>query len=113
MTSRLFSGRALAGLGFACAVALSALMIVPAMSEIAWAQDEAKSATVRPEIGKPLKAAQEAVLAKKYGEALAHLKEAEAISGKTPYEEGILEQLRLIAAVGGEEPATAAKAFAR
>jgi len=111
MTSRLFSGRALAGLGFACAVALSALMIVPAMSEIAWAQDEAKSATVRPEIGKPLKAAQEAVLAKKYGEALAHLKEAEAISGKTPYEEGILEQLRLIAAVGGEEPATAAKAF--
>lgn len=66
---------------------------------------------VRPEIGKPLQAAQQAIQSKNYAQALAKVKEAEAIAGRTPYEEGLIAQLRLIAAVGAGEPDTAAKAF--
>jgi predicted Zn-dependent protease len=49
--------------------------------------------------------------AKKYNEALARLKEADEVGNKTPYEEAIVEQLRLVAAIGAQEPATAAKAL--
>jgi hypothetical protein len=48
---------------------------------------------------------------RQYNEALASLKEADKIDNKTPYEEALLEQLRLVAAIGAQEPATAAKAF--
>lgn len=112
MKSRLFSGRALAGFGIACAVAFSSPVILQAVvGSAAYAEDEAKPGTVRPEIGKPLQEAKKALDAKKYGEALAHLKEADAVGNKTPFEEGLTEQLRLIAGIGGEEPATAAKAY--
>jgi hypothetical protein len=112
MKSRLFSGRALAGFGIACAVALSSPLILQAVvGSAAYAEDEAKPGTVRPEIGKPLQAAKAALDAKKYGEALTHLKEADAVGNKTPYEEALTEQLRLIAGIGGEEPGIAAKAY--
>ncbi|HMA51851.1 MAG TPA: hypothetical protein VKP60_18965, partial [Magnetospirillaceae bacterium] len=112
MKSRLFSGRALAGFGIACAVAITSPVILQAVvGSPAYAEDEAKPGTVSPEVGKPLQAAQAAIQAKKYGEALAKVKEADAVAKKSPYEEGLIEQLRLIAAVGGEEPATAAKAY--
>jgi len=112
MKSRLFSGRALAGFGIACAVAITSPVILQAVvGSAAYAEDEAKPGTVRPEIGKPLQAAKAALDAKKYGEALAKLKEADAVGNKTPYEEALTEQLRLIAGIGGEEPGVAAKAF--
>ena len=112
MKSRLFSGRALAGFGIACAVAISSPVILQAVvGSAAYAEDEAKPGTVRPEIGKPLQEAKKALDAKKYGEAITHLKEADAVGNKTPYEESLLEQLRLIAGIGAEEPAIAAKAY--
>lgn len=112
MKSRLFSGRALAGFGIACAVAVSSPLILQAVvGSAAYAEDEAKPGTVRPEVGKPLQAAKAAMDAKKYGEALAKLKEADAVANKTPYEEALTEQMRLIAGIGAEEPATAAKAY--
>jgi hypothetical protein len=112
MKSRLFSGRALAGFGVACAVALSSPLILQAVvGSPAYAEDEAKPGTVSPEVGKPLQAVQAALKEKKYGEALAKLKEVDAVAKKTPYEEGLIEQFRLIAAIGAEEPAAAAKAY--
>jgi hypothetical protein len=112
MKSRLFSGRALAGFGIACAVAITSPVILQAVvGSPAYAEDEAKPGTVSPEVGKPLQAAQAAIKEKKYGEALAKVKEADAVAKKSPYEEGLIEQLRLIAAIGGEEPAIAAKAY--
>jgi hypothetical protein len=112
MKSRLFSGRALAGFGIACAVAITSPVILQAVvGSPAHAEDEAKPGTVSPEVGKPLQAAQTAIKEKKYGEALAKVKEADAVAKKSPYEEGLIEQLRLIAAIGAEEPGTAAKAY--
>jgi hypothetical protein len=112
MKSRLFSSRVLAGFGIACAVAVTSPVILQAVvGSPAYAEDEAKPGTVSPEVGKPLQAAQAAIKEKKYSEALSKLKEADAVAKKTPYEEGLIEQLRLIAAVGGEEPGTAAKAY--
>jgi hypothetical protein len=42
---------------------------------------------------KPLKAAQDAMQAKKYSEALQHLKEAEGVSGKTPWDEHLINEM--------------------
>lgn len=110
MKSRLFSGRALAGFGIACAVALTSPVILQAVvGNPAYAADDENK--VSPELAKPLQAAQAAIKEKKYGEALAKLKEADGASKKSAYEQSIIEQLRLIAAVGGEEPAQAAKAY--
>ena len=67
--------------------------------------------TLRPEVGKPLQAAQELMKAQKYKEALAKVKEADAISGKTPYESFIIERMRGAAAAGAGETDTAVKAL--
>ena len=110
MKSRLFSGRTLAGIGIACAVAITSPVIMQAVvGSAAYAADDENK--VSPELAKPLQAAQAAIKEKKYGEALAKLKEADGASKKSAYEESIIEQLRLIAAVGGEEPGQAAKAY--
>jgi TolA-binding protein len=116
MTSPLFSSRTLGrfgmSVGLACAVALSAPILLQGLSTPAHAAEEdAKAGKVSPEIGKPLQAAQAALQAKKYSEALNHLKEADAVATKSAFEIGILEQLRLIAAIGAEEPGVAAKSY--
>ena len=67
--------------------------------------------TLRPEIGKPLQSAQELLKAQKPKEALAKIREADAVSGKTPYESSILERMRLAAAAGAGDGETAAKAL--
>ncbi len=110
MKSRLLSGRALASVGLACAVALSSPVIVQAVvGSAAYAADDENK--VSPEMAKPLQAAQTAVKEKKYGEAMAKLREADAISKKSAYEQSVIEQLRLNAAVGSDEPGLAAKAY--
>jgi hypothetical protein len=112
MKSRLFSGRALAGFGIACAVAVTSPVILQAViGSPAYAEDEAKPGTVSPEVGKPLQAAQAALKEKKYSEALAKLKEADAVAKKSDYEQGLIDQMRLIAAVSSDEPAIAAKSY--
>lgn len=67
--------------------------------------------TVRPELGEPVQAAQELVRAHKFKEALAKLREADKVAAKTDFEVKVLEQTRLIAATGADDPATAAAAF--
>jgi len=111
MISRLFSGRALAGFGVAFAVGLGSPSIVHGLAAPAHAEDEAKPGTVRPEVGKPLQAAKAALDAKKYAEALSHLHEAEGVANKTPFEEQLIAQMSLIAAIGSDQTALAAKSF--
>jgi hypothetical protein len=82
--------------------ALSAILIVAA----AHAQGG-----VRPELGKPLQAAQELIKAGKYREALAKVREADAIGGKSAGESLMVERMRLAAASGAGDADTAAKAF--
>jgi hypothetical protein len=66
---------------------------------------------LRPEVGKPMIAAQELVKAQKYKEALNKVHDAEAVSGRTPYENYIIERMRATAAAGAGDSETAAKAF--
>jgi hypothetical protein len=77
--------------------------------------DEAKetksSTTVRPEIGKPVQAAQEMLKAKKAKEALAKAREADAVPNKTPYETYVVQLTLGQAAGGAGDPAAAAAAL--
>ena len=67
--------------------------------------------TVRPEVGKPLQAAESLFKAKKYRDALAKVAQADAAAGKTAYETYMIQRTRgSIAAAAGDHD-TAAKAF--
>jgi len=67
--------------------------------------------TVRPEVGKPLQAAESLYKSKKYKDALAKVAEADAVAAKTPYETYMVQRTRgSIAAAAGDND-TAAKAF--
>ena len=66
---------------------------------------------VRPELGKPMQAAQELIKAGKFRDALAKVHEADAIGGKSAAENLLVERMRLAAASGAGDADTAAKAF--
>jgi hypothetical protein len=86
-------------------LAIAALLF--ALGSVAGAAEN----TVRPEVGKPLKAAEALLKAGKGREALAKVNEADAASNKTPYENLLIEQMRGSAAhAAGDYPA-AIKAF--
>jgi hypothetical protein len=82
---------------------LFALAAVPAAS---YAAD-----TLRPEVGKPLNAAQDLYRAHKYKDALAKIAQAAAVPGKTPYETYMVEEMRGAAAVAAGDSGTAAQAY--
>jgi tetratricopeptide (TPR) repeat protein len=67
--------------------------------------------SVRPEIGKPLQAAQELIKAGKYKEAMAKINDADAVPNKTAYESLILERMRGAAASGAGDTAAAIKSL--
>ena len=67
--------------------------------------------TVRPEIGKALQSANELIKAGKYKEALAKVRDADAVNGKTANESFVVERMRIAAASGAGEVDTAAKSF--
>jgi hypothetical protein len=71
----------------------------------------AQSEPVRAEIGKPLQAARELINAKKYNDALAKLREAEAVPKRTAYENFLIEQMRASAAVAAGNNEEAIKAL--
>ena len=70
-----------------------------------------KGDTVRPEVGKPLQAAQALVKARKGRDALAEVAKAEAVPNRTAYENFLIQQMRGSAAVLAGENETAIKAF--
>jgi hypothetical protein len=67
--------------------------------------------TLRPQVGKPLQAAQALMKEQKYREALEKIKEADAVDKKTPYEVSVIERMRGTAAASAGDLDTAAKAF--
>ena len=67
--------------------------------------------SVRPEVGKPLAQASELLRAGKAKEALAKLHEADAVAGKTPAEQYMIDRVRGSAAQRAGDNATAAQAF--
>ena len=75
------------------------------VSSIAYAEN------VRPEVGKPLQEAQKLASSGRYKEALAKLKEADAVGGKSELEKFQIEYTRGSAATAAGENDTAARAF--
>lgn len=72
---------------------------------------EGKGPSVRPEIGKPMQAAQDLIKAKKGKDALAKVREADAVGSKTPYETYVVELTKGQAAGLAGDSATAGAAY--
>lgn len=66
---------------------------------------------LRPDVGKPLQAAQELIKAQKFREALAKVRDAEAVPNKNASENYMIERMRIAAASGAGDAETAAKSF--
>lgn len=66
---------------------------------------------LRPEVGRPLQAAEAMIKAGKYREALAKVREADAVGGRTAAENTTIERMRLAAASGAGDADTAARSF--
>jgi Tfp pilus assembly protein PilF len=66
---------------------------------------------LRPEIATPLQAAQELVRAGKFNEALARIREADAVADRTPGEILAIERVRGVAASGAGDIPTATRSF--
>jgi hypothetical protein len=71
----------------------------------------AQAEAVRAEVGKPLQAAAEHIKAKRFKEALARLRDVDAIPNRTAYENFLLEQMRASAASQAGENDVAIKSF--
>ena len=67
--------------------------------------------SLRPEIGKPLQAAQELIKAQRYKEALAKVHDADAAGPRPGNESYLVERMRIAAASGAGDMDTAARAF--
>lgn len=81
-------------------------MAAPLLGVASYAHAEA----LRPEVGKPMQAASELMKAGKHKEALAKVREADAIGGKTAYESFTIDRMRaaLAAAMGDNDLAVKA-----
>jgi len=67
--------------------------------------------SVRPEVGKPLQAAQEMIRSQRYKEALVKVREAEAVGARNANETYLIERMRIAAASGAGDVETAARSF--
>jgi outer membrane protein assembly factor BamD (BamD/ComL family) len=66
---------------------------------------------VRPDVGKPLQAAGDLIKAGKYKEALAKVRDADAVPNKNASESYTIERMRIAAASGAGDAETAGKSF--
>ena len=82
---------------------LSTLVVLPVASHAA--------DTLRPDVAKPLNAAQDLYRAHKYNDALTKIDQAAAVPGKTPYESTMIEEMRGAAAAAAGNNAVAAQAY--
>ena len=67
--------------------------------------------TVRPDIGKPLQSAQDLIKKGKYREALGQIESADKVGSLSPYENYLIERMRLAAASGAGDINAASKAY--
>jgi tetratricopeptide (TPR) repeat protein len=84
------------------AAALAALTAAPAAGAEGKQTNSAK-------LAKPLKAAQEDIKGKKYADAIAKLKDAEGIAGKTPYDQHLINDMLTFSYIKTSDYADAAK----
>ena len=89
---------------FALAAVVASLLTFS--STAVFAQD-----SVRPEVGKPLQAANELMRANKFKEALAKIREAESAPSRTAYENYLIDSTRGSAASGARDNDTAIRSF--
>ena len=66
---------------------------------------------IRPEVGRPLQAAQDLIKSGKYKEALAKVRDADGVGGKNANESLLVERMRIAAASGAGDVDTAARSF--
>jgi hypothetical protein len=92
--------------GFAKAAAAALIAATLGVAAVADAQE-----SLRPEIGKPLQAAQELIKAQRYKEALAKVRDAEAAGPRNANETYMIERMRIAAASGAGDVDTAARSF--
>lgn len=79
-------------------------------AEFGFSQASAQD-SVRKEVGTPLTEASRLVKSGKYKEALAKLRDAEAVGGRTAGENNAIEGVRFSAAMGANDPDTMARSF--
>ena len=94
----------------AVAVAATFGVQIAVDGEITWSAAQAQE-SVRGEIGRPLQAARDLIKAKKYSEALAKLREADAVPNRNASENFLIEQMRASAALSGGDNGQAIKAI--
>lgn len=83
-----------------------------ALGAAAWAPVGTASAqALRPEIGRPLQAAQEMIKSGRYREALGKVREAEAAGPRDGNEQFLVERMRIAAASGAGDVETAARSY--
>ena len=88
---------------------VAAALVVAATLGIAGVASAQES--LRPEIGKPLQAAQELIKAQRYKEALAKVRDAEAAGPRSGNEAYMVERMRMAAAAGAGDVDTASRSF--
>lgn len=93
------------------AARLGAICLILCAQSLNPAFAEEGGKTVRPEIGKPIQAAIDLLKQRKGKDALAKVREADAVSDKTAHENFLIEQVRGQAAAAAGEGAVAARAF--
>ncbi len=89
-------------------LALYALLLCLA-ADGAYAADAPEAA--REQVGKPVQQAQQLVRQKKYPDALARLKEADAVPNKSPYETYVIEETRAVVLIDSGDFAGAVKSL--
>ncbi len=85
-------------------------LIVAAVAALVFGAAQGQAA-LRPEVGRPLQAAESLIKGGKFREALAKVREADAVGGKSASENLMVERMRLAAASGAGDADTAARAF--
>ncbi|MGU7784830.1 tetratricopeptide repeat protein [Burkholderia sp. PU8-34] len=88
------------------------MMVLTALGAACMAGRPAWSAdALRPDVAKPLAAAQELYRAHKYRDALGKIAQAAAVPNRTPYETYMVEEMRGAAAMAAGDTGTAAQAY--
>ena len=88
------------------------MMAVTALGAVALLGRPALPAdALRPDVAKPLAAAQELYRAHKYRDALGKIAQAAAVPNRTPYETTVVEEMRGAAAMAAGDSGTAAQAY--
>src|SRR6185503_16270677 len=87
------------------------LILVAAAAAAPTAHAQSKSDGVRPEVGKPLQAAQALVKQRKGREALAEVAKAEAVPNRTAAENQVIQQMKGSAALAAGDNDAVIKAY--